>query len=150
MGGDARAGLTYLEMLINNARTNKEHISLEIVGSAVNKTSVKYDRKGDQHYFMASALQKSIRGSDDNAALYWLGRMLNGGEDPAFIARRLVRCASEDIGLADPSALPLAVAAMQGSQLLGKPECDILLAQAAVHLARAPKSHEVYHALSRV
>jgi len=146
--GDARAGLSYLEMLINNARTNKEHISLEIVGSAVNKTSVKYDRKGDQHYFMASALQKSIRGSDDNAALYWLARMLKGGEDPAFIARRLVRCASEDIGLADNNALPLAVSAMQGAQLLGKPECDVLLAQCTVYLARAKKSHEVYGALT--
>jgi len=146
--GDARAGLTYLEMLINNARRSKEHITLEIVGSAVNKTSVKYDRKGDQHYFMASALQKSIRGSDDNAALYWLARMLKGGEDPAFIARRLVRCASEDIGLADNNALPLAVSAMQGAQLLGKPECDVLLAQCTVYLSRAKKSHEVYGALT--
>ena len=127
--GDARAALTYLEMLINNARkaTSKPHISLDQVGSAVSRTSVKYDRKGDQHYFMASALQKSIRGSDENAALYWLARMLRGGEDPAFIARRLVRCASEDVGLADNTALSLAVSAMQGAQLLGKPECDVLL-----------------------
>jgi len=147
--GDARAALTYLEMVINNSRSSNSHINLEMVGSAVSKTSVKYDRKGDQHYFMASALQKSIRGSDDNAALYWLARMLRGGEDPAFIARRLVRCASEDIGLADNSALSLAVSSMQGAQLLGRPECDVLLAQATVHLARAKKSHEVYGALSQ-
>ena len=99
---------------------------------------------------MASALQKSIRGSDANAALYWLGRMLRGGEDPSFIARRLIVCASEDIGLGDSGALPLAVAAMQGSQLVGRPECDKLLAHCAVYLARAPKSHEVYHALGEV
>ena len=148
--GDARAALTYLEMVINNSRSTNSQINLEMVGSAVSKTSVKYDRKGDQHYFMASALQKSIRGSDDNAALYWLGRMLRGGEDPAFIGRRLVRCASEDIGLADNSSLALAVSAMQGAQLLGRPECDVLLAQATVHLARAPKSHEVNAALTNV
>ena len=148
--GDARAALTYLEMVINNSRSSNSQINLEMVGSAVSKTSVKYDRKGDQHYFMASALQKSIRGSDDNAALYWLGRMLRGGEDPAFIGRRLVRCASEDIGLADNSSLSIAVSAMQGAQLLGRPECDVLLAQATVHLARAPKSHEVYAALTNV
>jgi len=148
--GDARAALTYLEMVINISRSTNSQINLEMVGSAVSKTSVKYDRKGDQHYFMASALQKSIRGSDDSAALYWLGRMLRGGEDPAFIGRRLVRCASEDIGLADNSSLALAVSAMQGAQLLGRPECDVLLAQATVHLARAPKSHEVYAALTNV
>ena len=148
--GDARAALTYLEMVMNNSRSVKRQITLEMVGSAVSKTSVKYDRQGDQHYFMASALQKSIRGSDDNAALYWLGRMLRGGEDPAFIGRRLVRCASEDIGLADNSSLSLAVSAMQGAQLLGRPECDVLLAQATTHLARAPKSHEIYGALTNV
>ena len=148
--GDARAALTYLEMVINNSRSSNSQINLEMVGSAVSKTSVKYDRKGDQHYFMASALQKSIRGSDDNAALYWLGRMLRGGEDPAFIGRRLVRCASEDIGLADNSSLSIAVSAMQGAQLLGRPECDVLLAQATVHLARAPKSYEVSAALTNV
>ena len=146
--GDARAALTFLEMLITNARSGDHHnISLAQVGSVVSRSSVKYDRKGDQHYFMASALQKSIRGSDENAALYWLARMLRGGEDPAFIARRLVRCASEDIGLADNTALSLAVSCMQGAQLLGKPECDVLLAQCTVHLARAKKSHEVYGAL---
>ena len=152
--GDARAALTYLEMVINNARSSRSrhrHISAEDVGSAVSRTNVKYDRKGDQHYFMASALQKSIRGSDPSAALYWLGRMLRGGEDPAFIGRRLVRCAAEDVDTAaDPGALSLAVSAMQGAQLLGRPECDLVLASAANHLARAPKSHRLQHALEAV
>jgi len=149
--GDARCALNNLEAVLETAKKDDvKSVELERAKEIVQRATIKYDRAGDAHYAMASALQKSIRGSCDNAALYWLGRMLKGGEDPAFIARRLVRCASEDIGLADPSALPLAVAAMQGSHLLGKPECDVLLAQAAVHLARAPKSHEVYHALSRV
>ena len=152
--GDARAALTYLEMVINNARSSRSrhrHISAEDAGSAVSRTNVKYDRKGDQHYFMASALQKSIRGSDPSAALYWLGRMLRGGEDPAFIGRRLVRCAAEDVDtVADPGALSLAVSAMQGAQLLGRPECDLVLASAANHLARAPKSHRLQHALEAV
>jgi len=149
--GDARCALNNLEVVLETAEKDGEQlVDLERVREVVQRATISYDRAGDAHYAMASALQKSIRGSSDNAALYWLGRMLRGGEDPAFIARRLVRCASEDIGLADPSALPLAVAAMQGSQLLGKPECDVLLAQAVVHLARAPKSHEVYHALGRV
>ena len=149
--GDARCALNNLEAVLETAKKDDvKSVELERAKEIVQRATIKYDRAGDAHYAMASALQKSIRGSCDNAALYWLGRMLKGGEDPAFIARRLVRCASEDIGLADPSALPLAVAAMQGSQLLGKPECDVLLAQAAVHLARAPKSHKVYHALSRV
>jgi len=149
--GDARCALNNLEVVLETAQKDGEKlVDLERVREVVQRATISYDRAGDAHYAMASALQKSIRGSSDNAALYWLGRMLRGGEDPAFIARRLVRCASEDIGLADPSALPLAVAAMQGSQLLGKPECDVLLAQAVVHLARAPKSHEVYQALGRV
>jgi len=149
--GDARCALNNLEVVLETAQKDGEKVvDLKRVREVVQRATISYDRVGDAHYAMASALQKSIRGSSDNAALYWLGRMLRGGEDPAFIARRLVRCASEDVGLADPTALPLAVAAMQGSQLLGKPECDVLLAQAVVHLARAPKSHEVYHALGRV
>lgn len=147
--GDARSAINTLQIIIES-RNNKAHIDLDQVKEAARRSHVLYDRTGDQHYFMASALQKSIRGSDDNAALYWLGRMLKGGEDPTFIARRLVRCASEDIGLGDPTAMPLAVAAFQGCQLIGKPECDVLLAQATVHLARAKKSHEVYKALGAV
>jgi len=150
--GDARAALNNLELVLNSAKSNEgvKHITVTEVSSAVARAAIAYDKTGDQHYHMASALQKSIRGGDDNAALYWLGRMLKGGENPTFIARRLVRCASEDIGLADNTALPLAVSAMQGCQLLGMPECDVLLAQCTVYLARAPKSHEVYKALGDV
>merc|ERR1712142_1086635 len=150
--GDARAALNNLELVISNARSKDgtNRIGVSEVSTAVARAALMYDNTGEQHYHMASALQKSIRGSDDNAALYWLGRMLRGGEDPLFVARRLVRCASEDVGLADPSALPLAVSAFQGCQLIGKPECDVLLAQATVHLARAKKSHEVYRALKSV
>ncbi|XP_023335284.1 ATPase WRNIP1 isoform X2 [Eurytemora carolleeae] len=147
--GDARSALNTLQLLINSREANS-HIDLEQVKEAAKRSHVLYDRKGDEHFFMASALQKSIRGSDDNAALYWFGRMIKGGEDPTFIARRLVRIASEDVGLGDPSALPLAVAAFQGTQLIGKPECDVLLAHATVHLARAKKSHEIYNALNAV
>jgi len=150
--GDARAALNNLELVLNSSKSKGgiKHITVTEVSSAVARAAVAYDKTGDQHYHMASALQKSIRGGDDNAALYWLGRMLRGGENPTFIARRLVRCASEDIGLADSSALPLAVSAMQGCQLLGMPECDVLLAQCTVYLARASKSHEVYQALGEV
>eukprot|EP00088_Acartia_fossae_P044401 TRINITY_DN4710_c0_g1_i1.p1 TRINITY_DN4710_c0_g1~~TRINITY_DN4710_c0_g1_i1.p1 ORF type:complete len:530 (+),score=125.42 TRINITY_DN4710_c0_g1_i1:44-1633(+) len=150
--GDARSAINTLQLVIESTQEEEggQHIDLNQVKEAAQRSHVLYDRTGDQHYFMASALQKSIRGSDDNAALYWLGRMLKGGEDPTFIARRLVRCASEDIGLGDPTAMPLAVAAFQGCQLIGKPECDVLLAQATVHLARAPKSHEVYGGLLNV
>jgi putative ATPase len=99
---------------------------------------------------LISALHKSIRGSDANAALYWLMRMLSGGEDPLYIARRLVRIASEDVGLADPQALGVCIAAMQACQMLGMPECDVMLAQATVYLARAQKSVEVYKAMKQV
>ena len=152
--GDARAALNNLELVLTNARTEQRpeqrRVTVSRLEGVVERSRLRYDKTGEQHYLLASALQKSIRGSDSNAALYYLGRMLRGGEDPAFIGRRLVRCASEDVGLADSSALPLAVAAMQGAQLLGRPECDLLLAQATVHLARADKSHELLHALSRV
>jgi len=147
--GDARTALNNLQLVVEGSRSDGKAITVEDVKEAARRSHVLYDRSGDQHYHMASALQKSIRGSNDNAALYWVTRMLAGGEDPAFIARRLVRTASEDIGLGDPTSLPLAVAAFQGSQLLGKPECDVLLCQAAVHLARANKSSEVHHAMAR-
>ncbi len=116
--------------------------------AALTRTHVLYDRKGDEHYHCASALQKSIRGSDDNAALYWTMRMFLGGEDPMFIARRLVRIAAEDVGMGDPGALSVAVSAMQGCQLIGRPECNVILAQCAVHLARAKKNPEVYGAMT--
>jgi len=149
--GDARYALNNLQLVLENSREqNKSNIDLEQMKVAVQRAATAYDRTGDQHYFMASALQKSIRGGDDNAALYWMARMLKGGEDPAFIARRLVRTAAEDIGLGDPQALSIAVSAMQGSQFLGKPECDVVLGQAVVYLARAKKNAEVYRALKKV
>jgi putative ATPase len=106
-----------------------------------------YDKDGDRHYDLISALHKSVRGSDPDAALYWLARMLEGGEDPLFLARRIIRMASEDVGQADPSALPLAVAAYQSYQMLGSPEGELMLAQAVVYLALAPKSNATYTAL---
>ena len=147
-GGDARTALNCLEAVMDRARATGKAVGIEEVKEALKRGHLAYDKRGDDHYQCASALQKSIRGSDDNAALYWTVRMLEGGEDPMFIARRLVRIASEDVGLGDPSALTLAVSAMQGCQLIGKPECDVLLAQCAVYLARADKSHEVYGAMN--
>lgn len=108
-----------------------------------------YDRKGDQHYDMISALHKSIRASDENASLYWCTRMMLGGEDPRYICRRLVRAASEDVGLADPQALQIALSALDAVQLIGMPEADVIIAQAAVYLARAPKSREMDDAIAR-
>ncbi|XP_022189944.1 ATPase WRNIP1 [Nilaparvata lugens] len=148
--GDARIALNSLHIALQyqkdeGNRDNK--ITLDDIKNGIKRSHLLYDRKGDQHYNTISALHKSIRASDDNATLYWLTRMMQGGEDPLFIARRLVRAASEDIGLADPSALSIAVSAMQGCQLIGMPECDVLLAQAAVYLARAPKSREMDRAL---
>jgi len=157
--GDARAALNCLEMVMTRnglaaaaAAADQEVVSKPVVGvaevkEAMKRAHVTYDKKGDDHYACASALQKSIRGSDDNAALYWTVRMLEGGEDPAFIARRFVRIAAEDVGLGDPAAIGLAVSVMQGCQLIGRPECNVLLAECAVYLARAKKSHEVYHAM---
>lgn len=149
--GDARIALNSFQMAVESKKLNGEEnnilISLDDIKDGVKKSHLLYDRKGEEHYNMISALHKSIRASDDNAALYWLTRMLEGGEDPLFIARRLVRAASEDIGLSDPMALTLAVSTMQGCQLIGMPECDVLLAQTAVYLARTYKSQEVYRAL---
>jgi putative ATPase len=105
-----------------------------------------YDRQQEAHYNLISALHKSVRGSDPDAALYWLARMLAGGEDPRYVARRLVRMASEDIGLADPTALPLAIAASQAYEQLGSPEGELALAQCTIHLACAPKSNAAYKA----
>lgn len=123
-------------------------ISVAHVKEGLQKNHLLYDRNGEEHYNIISAMHKSIRGSDENAALYWLARMLVGGEDPLYVARRLVRCASEDIGLADPQALNQAVAAYQACHFIGMPECDVILAQATVYLSRAPKSIEVFSAYS--
>jgi len=147
-GGDARRALTTLEAAANAARDEGlTEITLSVVERAVTQAAVRYDRDGDQHYDVASALIKSIRGSDVDAALHYLARMVEAGEDPRFIARRLVISASEDVGMADPSALPLAVAAYTAVSFIGMPEGRIPLAQAVVHLATAPKSNAAYLAI---
>ncbi|HLM04884.1 MAG TPA: replication-associated recombination protein A [Blastococcus sp.] len=143
-GGDARKALTALESGAGAARqAGTTELDLATLETAVAQAAVRYDRQGDQHYDVASALIKSIRGSDVDAALHYLARMVEAGEDPRFIARRLVISASEDIGMADPTALPTAVAAMQAVQFIGMPEGHFPLAQAVVHLATAPKSNAV-------
>jgi putative ATPase len=146
--GDARRALTALEAAADGvAGTGGDTIDLPAVERAVTEASVRYDRQGDQHYDVISAFIKSIRGSDPDAALHYLARMLVAGEDPRFIARRLMVHASEDVGLADPTALQAATAAAQVVQLVGLPECRIALAQATLHLATAPKSNAVVTAI---
>jgi putative ATPase len=147
-GGDARRALTALEAGAGAAIAKGEsQISLETLEEAVDRAAVKYDRDGDQHYDVASALIKSIRGSDVDAALHYLARMIEAGEDPRFIARRLMISASEDIGMADPTALQTAVAAAQAVALIGFPEARIALSQATIALALAPKSNAAYLAI---
>ncbi|MFI7385773.1 replication-associated recombination protein A [Streptomyces sp. NPDC049813] len=141
-GGDARRALTALEAAAGAALDKGESaITLETVEESVNRAAVTYDRDGDQHYDVASALIKSIRGSDVDAALHYLARMIEAGEDPRFIARRLMISASEDIGLADPTALPTAVAAAQAVAMIGFPEAALTLSHATIALALAPKSN---------
>ncbi|KAF7246068.1 ATPase WRNIP1 [Varanus komodoensis] len=130
---------------VNGVVITEDHVK-----EGLQRSHILYDRAGEEHYNCISALHKSMRGSDENASLYWLARMLEGGEDPLYVARRLVRFASEDIGLADPLALPQAVAAYQGCHFIGMPECEVLLAQCVTYFARAPKSIEVYSAYSQV
>ena len=147
-GGDARRALTALEAGAGAAlATGRTDVDVETLEQAVDRAAVRYDKTGDQHYDVARAFIKSVRGSDVDAALHYLARMLEAGEDARFIARRLVISASEDIGMADPTALPVAVAAAQAVQLVGLPEGRLPLAQATVHLALAPKSNAVYRAL---
>jgi putative ATPase len=158
-GGDARRALTALEAAADSVRElggaldgaepgqHTAVIDLPAVERAVNRAAVRYDRSGDQHYDVTSAFIKSIRGSDVDAAVHYLARMIEAGEDPRFIARRLMIHASEDIGMADPTALPIAVAAAQVVQLVGLPEARIALAQATIHLATAPKSNAVIRAI---
>ena len=143
-GGDARRALTYLEAAAGAAvARGLEVVDLETTETAVDRAAVRYDRQGDQHYDVISAFIKSVRGSDADAALHYLARMMEAGEDPRFIARRLVILASEDIGLADPTALTTAVAAAQAVALIGMPEGRLTLAQATIALALAPKSNAV-------
>ncbi|TDO48549.1 putative ATPase [Kribbella sp. VKM Ac-2527] len=152
-GGDARRALTYLEaaaggaLAKNAGQSGPAVIDLKTLETAVDRAAVRYDRAGDQHYDVASALIKSIRGSDVDAAMHYLARMVEAGEDPRFIARRLVISASEDIGMGDPTALGVAVAAAEAVQFIGMPEGRINLAQAVVALALAPKSNAVITAI---
>lgn len=145
--GDARRALTALEVAFETAGGAGSVISVEVVEQSVDRAAVRYDRDGDQHYDVVSAFIKSIRGSDVDAALHYLARMLTAGEDPRFVARRLMILASEDVGMADPTALPLAVAAAQTVQLIGMPEAQLTLTHATIHLATAPKSGAVPAAL---
>ncbi|BBX70589.1 replication-associated recombination protein A [Mycolicibacterium psychrotolerans] len=140
--GDARRALTALEVAAESGQ-----VTVDVIEQSLDKAAVRYDRDGDQHYDVVSAFIKSVRGSDVDAALHYLARMLVAGEDPRFVARRLVILASEDIGMADPTALPTAVAAAQTVQLIGMPEAQLTLAHATVHLATAPKSNAVTTAL---
>ncbi|TDC50169.1 replication-associated recombination protein A [Jiangella ureilytica] len=146
-GGDARRALTYLEAAAGGAAGADGVITLEVAEKAVDRAAVRYDRDGDQHYDVTSAMIKSIRGSDVDAGLHYLARMAEAGEDPKFLARRLVILASEDIGMADPTALQTAVAGAQAVQLIGWPEAQITLAQVVIALALAPKSNSVVRAI---
>jgi putative ATPase len=139
--GDARRALSTLEVGVLSSRESPVEFTRQLAEESVQRKAIQYDRQGDTHYDSISALIKSIRGSDPDAALYWLARMLEGGEDVRFLARRLVILASEDVGNADPAALPLAVAAAEACELVGLPECQLNLAQAVTYLACAPKSN---------
>ena len=145
--GDARRALTALEVAAETAAAAGDAVTVATVEQSLDQAAVRYDRDGDQHYDVISAFIKSIRGSDVDAALHYLARMLVAGEDPRFVARRLVILASEDIGMADPTALLIAVAAAQTVALIGMPEAQLTLAHATVHLATAPKSNAVTTAL---
>ena len=146
--GDARSALSTLEMVVlNGNRAGGEVVvTPEVLEQCISKKSLLYDKKGEEHYNLISALHKSMRNSDPDAAVYWLARMLEAGEDPLYVARRIVRFASEDVGLADPRALELAVAAYQACHFIGMPECSVHLTQAAVYLSLAPKSNALYRA----
>jgi len=151
--GDARSALNNLEAVISmvqNLPQDKRVISLKFAQEALLKKALLYDKDGEEHYNLISALHKSLRGSDPDAALYWLGRMIAAGEDPLYIARRMVRFASEDIGNADPQALIIAIAAQQAFHFIGLPEGELALAQAAVYLATAPKSNALYTGYGKV
>lgn len=143
--GDARAALNVLEY----AAVLDLNISAGIIKEAFQKSYLLYDKDGEEHYNIISALHKSLRGSDANAALYWLARMLEAGEDPLYVARRLVRFASEDVGLANSRALEQAVAAYQACHFIGMPECNVILAQIVVYLAKCEKSNELYTAYNQ-
>ncbi|MGB2768805.1 MAG: replication-associated recombination protein A [Candidatus Zixiibacteriota bacterium] len=151
--GDARVALSTLEfaaLTTHPDKDGKRRITLKIAQETMQKKALVYDKGGEEHYNIISAFHKSLRGSDPDAALYWLGRMLAGGEDPLFVARRMVRFASEDIGNADPLALQVAIAAKEAYHFLGSPEGELSIAQAAIYLATAPKSNAIYKAFNLV
>ena len=152
-GGDARAALNLLELAASSAAadpsTGRRHVDRAHAEQTVQRRMLLYDKGGEEHFNIISALHKSMRNSDPDAAVYWLARMLEAGEDPLYVARRLVRFASEDIGNADPQALSVAVAAKEAVHFIGMPEGNTALAQAAIYLATAPKSNAVYTAYSR-
>jgi putative ATPase len=151
--GDARAAMNTLEIAVlasPHEADGSRKVHLAVLEDVLQHRALLYDKGGEQHYDIISALHKSMRGSDPDAALYWLGRMLEAGEDPLYIVRRLIRFASEDVGMADPQALVVAVAAQQAVHFIGMPEGNLALAQAVVYLATAPKSNSLYTAYSRV
>ena len=151
--GDARVGLNTLEMVVLTTPPDSKgirHIQKGDLEEVLQRKAFLYDKSGEEHYNLISALHKSLRGSDPDAALYWLGRMLEAGEDPLYIARRMIRFASEDVGMADPQALQVAVSAMEAFHFVGLPEGNLALAQAAVYLATAPKSNALYTAFQGV
>lgn len=151
--GDARSAYNTLESAVAAAARDEEGravVTDTVLEDAIQRKMLLYDKAGEEHYNLISALHKSVRNSDPDAALYWLGRMLEAGEDPLYIARRLIRMASEDIGLADPDALNLSVAAMQAAHFVGLPEGNLALAEAAVYLALAPKSNALYAGFNAV
>ena len=151
--GDARVALNNLESaasLVQEKAVSQRKITRAVVETVLQKKALRYDKTGEEHYNLISAFHKSLRGSDPDAALYWLGRMLVAGEDPLYVARRMVRFASEDVGNADPRALSVAVSALQAFQFVGLPEGDLALAQAAVYLATAPKSNALYAGYGKV
>lgn len=152
-GGDARVALNVLELSTDLGKKDKNgsiKISEEIIKESFQKTNLLYDQSGEEHYNIISALHKSMRGGDADAALYWLGRMLESGEDPLYVARRLIRFASEDIGIANSFALPQATAAYDACHYIGMPECSINLAQAVAYMAKSKKSNRLYEAYLRV
>ena len=144
--GDARSALSTLEMVILNGdmQGDKVIVTKEILEQCISKKSLLYDKNGEEHYNLISALHKSMRNSDPDAAVYWLARMLEAGEDPLYVARRVIRFASEDVGMADPKALEIAVAAYQACHFIGMPECTVHLTEAVVYMALAPKSNALY------
>ncbi|HYA03247.1 MAG TPA: replication-associated recombination protein A, partial [Syntrophobacteria bacterium] len=151
-GGDARLALNGLEVAVLTTPADSEgtrRVTLEAAVGALQRKALLYDKNGEEHYNLISALHKSLRGSDPDGALYWLARMLAAGEDPLYLARRMVRFAVEDIGLGDPQALVITVAAQQAFELVGRPEGDLVLAEAAVYLATAPKSNALYVAYGK-